>query len=75
MKKKQERKKYLPSYSCNNANTFKFNELFSSCNIVVLEKLCKLNKPPPPPQKKPKPIQIADVTKTFTSKNKIYIII
>ena len=72
MKKKQEREKYLPSYSCNNANTFKFNELFSSCNIVVLEKLCKLNKTPP---KNQKPIQIADVTKKFTSKNKIYIII
>jgi hypothetical protein len=37
----KEREKYLPSYCCNNVNTFKFNELFSSCNIVVLEKLCK----------------------------------
>ena len=38
----KEREKYLPIYCCNNVNTFKFNEIFSSCNIVVLEKLCKL---------------------------------
>ena len=31
----KEREKYLPSYCCNNVNTFKFNELFASCNIVV----------------------------------------
>ena len=50
---KQEREKYLLSYCCNNDNTFKFNELFSSCNVIVLEKLCKFIKivsmkvPPP----------------------------
>jgi hypothetical protein len=38
---KQERGNYLPSYYCNNGNTFKFKELFSSCNVIVLEKLCK----------------------------------
>jgi hypothetical protein len=36
--------KYLLSYYCNNVNTFKFNELFSSCNVIVLEKLCKFIK-------------------------------
>ena len=41
---KQERGKYLRSYCCNNINTFKFNELFSSCNVIVLEKLCKFIK-------------------------------
>jgi hypothetical protein len=41
---KQEREKYWPSYCCNNANTFKCNELCSLCNIVVLEKLCKFIK-------------------------------
>ena len=50
---KQERGKYLPSYCCNNVNTFKFNQLFSSCNVIELEKLCKFIKivsmkvPPP----------------------------
>ena len=41
---KQERGKCLPSYCCNNVNTFKFDELFSSCNVIVLEKLCKFIK-------------------------------
>ena len=52
---KQERGKYLPSYCYNNVNTFKFKELFSSCNVIVLEKLCKFikivsMKVPPPGQ-------------------------
>ena len=38
---RQERRKCLPSYCCNNVNTLKFDELFSSCNVIVLEKLCK----------------------------------
>ena len=51
---KQERGKYLPSYCCNNVNTFKFKELFSACNFIVLEKkLCKfikiVNMKVPPP--------------------------
>ena len=41
---KQEREKYLPSHCCNNVNTFKFKEFFSSCNVIVLEKLCKFIK-------------------------------
>jgi hypothetical protein len=40
----KEREKYLPSYCCNNVNTFKFNELCYSCNIVTLDKLCKFIK-------------------------------
>jgi len=32
---KQEREKYLPSYCCNNVNTLKFKELFSSCNVIA----------------------------------------
>ena len=37
---KQEREKYLPSYSCSNFNTFKLYQLCFSCNVIVLEKLC-----------------------------------
>ena len=39
-----ERKYYLPYYCQKNANILKFNQLFSSHNIVVLEKLCKFIK-------------------------------
>jgi hypothetical protein len=41
-----ERKYYLPYYcqKKKNANILKFNQLFSSHNIVVLEKLCKFIK-------------------------------
>ena len=50
---KQERDKLLVSYCCNNVNTVKFNEFFSSCNVIALEKLCKfikiINTKVPPP--------------------------
>ena len=50
---KQEREKLLVSYCCNNVNTVKFNEFFSSYNVIALEKLCKfikiINTKVPPP--------------------------
>jgi len=39
-----ERKYYLPYYCQKNANILKFNQLFSSHNIVILAKLCKFIK-------------------------------
>ena len=35
-----ERQKYFPYYCQKNANILKFNKLFSSHKIVVLEKMC-----------------------------------
>ena len=50
---KQERETYLPNNCCNNVNTFKITELFSSGNIIILKKLCKfttiINMKVPPP--------------------------
>ena len=39
-----ERKKFLPEYYQKNNNVFKFNALFSTQNIIILEKLCKFIK-------------------------------
>ena len=39
-----ERKKFLPTYCWSNPNIYKFDQLFNSCNIVILEKLCKFIK-------------------------------
>ena len=36
-----EREKYLPHYCNKNANIIKFKNVFSSENVVELEKLCR----------------------------------
>ena len=38
---KEDRKRLLPNFCNNNPNTFKFEKLFNSNNIICLEKLCK----------------------------------
>jgi len=38
---KKERYKYLPHYCCTNVNILKFKNVFTTVNIVLLEKLCR----------------------------------